>query len=104
LVYESIPRERISLRYLFRRAVRKGNVMVMLRQKPVDHGSAALAAAFEKLGYAVNHIFWSPLHPERFPAAVQDIGLAYGILAGLAGYRYQFYEAQHRRPERFARQ
>ncbi len=101
LVREHVPVARLALGYMFRRGLRDGmtDVQILKRRRPtlwrVWLGSAAIAA--RKLGYALNHLLWSALRPERLASAVADAGHVCGIVLRLFGRRVRLYGPASRR-------
>jgi glycosyltransferase involved in cell wall biosynthesis len=94
-VYENVPPDRMSAKYIFLRGVRFGNVNVYLERSRAER-SRKRSGALSKFGYALNHLFWSPRHPWRFFRALEDFGEGVGRITGRSGYRGRFYARAHR--------
>ena len=94
-VYDMVPAERATLRYILRRGLRDG-VYLGNRARKENATLAGVAAAglhefLAKLAYSVNHLFWSPRAGWRARRAGADLAAAAGILVGLLGVKPRFY-------------
>uniref|UniRef100_UPI003BA978EE glycosyltransferase n=1 Tax=Stappia sp. TaxID=1870903 RepID=UPI003BA978EE len=94
-VIDMLPAERLTLRFILRRGLRDGVYFgLWARQEHaslVGRTAVCLRKAGAKLGYALNHLFWSPCAPWRARKAGMDLATALGIAIGLAGVRVRFY-------------
>lgn len=52
---------------------------------------AILPSMAAKLGFAVNHLLWTPVAPSRFVRAGTDLARVVGMMLGLGGVRLRFY-------------
>jgi glycosyltransferase involved in cell wall biosynthesis len=101
LVYDYVPAERLTLGYIARRCVVVGGMYVFFERngtlsRPLR---ARLARAGAKIGYALNHLFWSPRQPLRLVDATEDAGMSLGMFLAEFGFNYKMYDAR-RRPAR----
>ncbi len=94
-VYDIVPAERATLRYILRRGLRDGVYFGNRARKENATLAGAVAAGLHeflaKLAYAVNHLFWSPRAGWRARRAGVDLAAAVGILVGLSGMKPRFY-------------
>lgn len=94
-VTDRVPAHRLTLRFILRRGLRDGVYFGLWARE--EHSSAfaragaCLVKAGAKLGYAVNHLFWSPGTPWRARRAGVDLATALGIAIGAVGIRLRFY-------------
>ena len=95
IAHEDTPPSRTSVRFIWRRGLRDGAVIaqrIALRDWPRHRKLAFGARRFgEKLGFALNHFFWSWRTPWRAIRGVADLGSAWAILLFSLGYRFHFY-------------
>jgi succinoglycan biosynthesis protein ExoM len=94
LVRESIPPQRVSALYIWRRGFRDGVVYELLRKE----SQAAVASnwntrllALRKAGYGINHLFWSIFQFGRFYRAIDDFSMALGLILSSSSSSYKFY-------------
>ena len=98
-VIDMLPAERLTLRFILRRGVRDGVYFGLWARE--EHASlfgrtgVCLRKAGAKVGYAVNHLLWSPFAPWRARKAGMDLATALGIAIGAAGIRLRFYGNAH---------
>lgn len=94
-VREFVPRERLRRRYIWRRNLREGvatAALLRLRHpSPIPFLGRVFVRAAMKLGYALNHLFWSVGQPWRLVSAVADLASIAGLVLGTAGVRPAFY-------------
>jgi succinoglycan biosynthesis protein ExoM len=95
LVHERVPAHRISLGYILRTGFRDGIIETALARSRGNGTFGVIASALchvaRKLGYAVNHLFWSWQASWRTIAALRDVAEASGALVGALGMRGRFY-------------
>lgn len=95
LVFENIPPERVSAQYLWRRGFRDGVVAAQIPSGGTGEGATHLAEnilhALRKIGYGLNHLFWSISKPDRIYRAIDDFSLASGLILGSFGASSKFY-------------
>ena len=96
-VHETVPRERLTLRYVAARAFRNGSVNVrserLLRPGIVTR-LAHFGAALAKIGYGLDHLVFSLARRARIASAVDDFGEGFGMLWGQSGRPYGFYRGK----------
>lgn len=105
-IHEWVPPERATLRYIMARGVRDGNRDMFLRPQrdPGLRGVFARAGVFVmKIGYALNHLFWSALYPWRLSKMMRDFAAIEGMVMGMRGYRYEFYAVAQQKKRYWAR-
>lgn len=94
-VTELIPHSRLSLSYVWSHGLRDGTVeaqKLALSERNVLKRTALILGRFgQKLGYAINHLFWSPASPARFARALDDAAAASGLLLRSLGVTFVFY-------------
>ena len=94
-VYDIVPPERATLRFILRRGLRDGVYYGNRARKDSASLAGAVAAGLRellgKVAYAANHLFWSPLAGWRARRAGVDLATAVGILVGLFGVKPRFY-------------
>lgn len=94
-VHEFIPAGRLRRRYIWRRGLRDGMAearIARLRKPGARQRAASLGRiALLKLGYAANHLVWTPLQPFRINNAMADLGFIAGILLASGGAHVSFY-------------
>ncbi|MHC5655779.1 glycosyltransferase family 2 protein [Stappia sp. ICDLI1TA098] len=94
-VRDVVPADRLTLRFMLRRGLRDGVYFGTWARK--THASFAQAGLVcvgklcAKLGYAINHLFWSPLAGWRARRAGVDLASAVGVVIGLCGIKLRFY-------------
>jgi succinoglycan biosynthesis protein ExoM len=95
LVFENIPPERVTARYLWRRGFRDGIVAAQVSSGSVREGAidatGNILRALRKAGYGLNHLFWSISKPSRIYRAIDDFSLASGLVLGSFGASSKFY-------------
>ncbi len=95
VVFENIPPERVTARYLWRRGFRDGVVAAQLSSGSVREWSMGatgnILRALRKTGYGLNHLFWSISKPNRIYRAIDDFSLASGLVLGSFGASSKFY-------------
>jgi glycosyltransferase involved in cell wall biosynthesis len=97
IVHESVPKYRVSFRYIFARAARVENISTLLDEARIVRPRFAGRRRFlGKLMYATNHFFWAPWNTGRFALGLIDLGDAVGMALAYLGYRYDFYSAGSR--------
>jgi succinoglycan biosynthesis protein ExoM len=95
IAHEDTPPERTTVRYIWRRGLRDG-VVIARRIGLSDRAGLAKFGAgatqmLAKLGYAANHLFWTPRQPWRAVKAAGDLGSALAFPLYALGYRFRFY-------------
>jgi glycosyltransferase involved in cell wall biosynthesis len=94
-VADMVPAERLTLRFILRRGLRDGVYFgLSVRKEPWSRSRQAMACVAKvgaKLGYAFNHLLWSPVTPWRARRAGADLASALGIVLGFAGIKPHFY-------------
>ena len=95
IVREVIPPERATLSYICRRGFRDGVVITQtarLREKSSFSMFVTVTrAATMKLGYALNHLFWSVKEHWRLAKALADVSSAVGMCYSMLGFRLVMY-------------
>jgi len=95
VVYEHIPKDRVTIRYLWRRGLRDGVVISMMASTKVGGRlnllSRTLPKAAAKFTYGLNHLIWSPVDGERLPRAIDDFALAAGLVMGSFNFSVNLY-------------
>lgn len=95
LVWENIPPERVTARYLWRRGFRDGVVAAQLGsadgQRMPRSSVDAVQTAAKKVVYGINHLFWSMGDRQRLYRAVDDLSIAAGLIMGSLGLSCKFY-------------
>lgn len=94
-VKEFVPNTRLSRTYIWRRGLRDGVVIAKMvaLQCPSFPGyiSKIAGRSAQKLGYALNHFFWSANTPWRFNNAMSDLAAIAGMLLYTLGKGPTFY-------------
>jgi succinoglycan biosynthesis protein ExoM len=98
IVREAVPASRMKSSYIWRRGLRDGVVIAEI----ISLGSTSRAGfvarvicrAAQKLGYALNHLFWTVKSPWRFNNAISDLAAVAGIVLRSVGLRIVFYGSQ----------
>lgn len=100
-VIDMVPVHRLTLRFVLRRGLRDGVYFALWSREDIPSIAMrtliCLRKVAAKLGYAVNHLVWSPGAPWRARRAGVDLATALGIVLGLAGVRPRFYGHAPRR-------
>ena len=95
VVRETVPPSRLRRRYIWRRGLRDGvyltQIISLKKQSWFAFAAAVLLKAGEKIGYGLNHLFWSPSAPWRLHRAIADFASAGGIILRSMGVRFEFY-------------
>ena len=95
---EVIPPERMTLGYICRRGFRDGVVITQttrLRKKTsIATFVTVTREATMKLGYALNHLFWSAKEPWRLAKALADVSSIIGMYYCILGFRSAMYGAK----------
>lgn len=103
VVRESVPQSRLKRRYIWRRGLRDGVAIAQIAalRNPSRTGFAALVLrrAGAKLGFAVNHLFWSLASPWRLHRAIADFASALGIILRALGVKFKFYGQAESAPD-----
>ncbi|MER2536309.1 MAG: glycosyltransferase [Rhizobiaceae bacterium] len=97
VVHEWIPPARLTLGYVFRRALRYG--VCEFHRRDGGIGSATpgrtLNKALPKFAYAADHLVRAPfVRGRHLHDAARDIGYACGLLLSLCGIEFAFYGAR----------
>lgn len=96
VVYESVPRDRVTLRWLLHRAWRLGNnIGARARMPGIGSSRAVMSAASVavlRLGYGIGVTLSGTLRGAHVAAAgLRTVAAALGTLAGIAGLTYEEY-------------
>jgi succinoglycan biosynthesis protein ExoM len=95
IVKESVPESRLKSSYVWRRGLRDGVVIaeIISLESTSRAGFVAgvICRAAQKLGYALNHLFWTVKSPWRFNNAMSDLAAVAGILWRSMGIKVSFY-------------
>lgn len=95
IVREAIPADRLRRRYVWQRGLRDGVVIseiaALSHQSRLRFFRHVAWRAVQKLGYACNHLFWSPAEPWRLISAGADLAAACGIVLRASGMRFHFH-------------
>ena len=95
VVRETIPQSRMRRRYIWRRGLRDGVAIAQIaRLRNTSHAgfmAKVLWRACAKLGYGLNHLFWSPGTSWRLQSAIADFACAFGIITRALGVKFAFY-------------
>jgi succinoglycan biosynthesis protein ExoM len=95
VVHESISRSRANLRWILKRAYQSGNSWVLCEKSVDPKLSTRIVRLFKAAGYLAQGAFSMPVSFFRGTAAMahslQTFVVGVGMLAGLAGHRYQPY-------------
>ncbi|WP_421695305.1 glycosyltransferase family 2 protein [Aestuariivirga sp.] len=94
-VHEYISEARLKRRYVWRRGLRDGmseaRIVLLRHHSLVKRTGALIGKCLRKLGYALNHLVWSPFEPWRLNAAMADLCFIAGIVLGACGVEARFY-------------
>jgi len=97
VVHESIPRSRANLPWIVRRAYQSGNSWVLCEKSVDPKLSTRVVRLFKAAGYLAQGAFSMPVSLFRGTTAMahslQTFVVGIGMLAGLAGHRYQPYRS-----------
>ena len=104
IVRESVPASRLKRRYIWRRGLRDGvvfaQILALRRKSRLSFAAMVICKVGAKLGYAINHLFWSLTAPGRLHQAMADLAWATGIMLRAAGMKFAFYgHIQNRQPK-----
>ena len=95
IVRESVPASRMKRRYIWRRGLRDGvaiaQIIALRSRSRTTFAAMVLFRTGAKLGYALNHLFWSLIAPWRFHCAMADLVAASGIILRALGVKFVFY-------------
>jgi succinoglycan biosynthesis protein ExoM len=98
IVREVIPPERMTLAYICRRGFRDGVVITQTARLRESTSVATFVTvtreATMKLGYALNHLFWSVKEPWRLAKALGDVSSTIGMYYCILGFRSAMYGAK----------
>lgn len=95
IVYENVPRDRVTLKYLWRRGLRDGVVLSMMASSRIGGGTQLVRITFPKaalkLLYGLNHLIWSLTDSDRLPRAIDDFAVATGLVIGSFNFSVDLY-------------
>jgi succinoglycan biosynthesis protein ExoM len=95
IVKEAVPASRMKSSYIWRRGLRDGVVIAEIVSLESTSRAGFLAAIIcrcaQKLGYGLNHLFWTAKSPWRFNNAMSDMSAVVGVVLRSAGIRIDFY-------------
>jgi succinoglycan biosynthesis protein ExoM len=95
VVKEFVPADRMRRRFIWRTGLRDGvqsaALMQLQTRSRTRRAGRLLLGCGAKIGYALNHLFWSVTTPWRVHFAIRDFAAAAGILLGGLGVRFTFY-------------
>ncbi len=95
VVRETIPQSRMRRRYIWRRGLRDGVAIAQIARLRNTSRAGFMAKvlwrACTKLGYGLNHLFWSPGTSWRLQSAIADFACAFGIITRALGVKFAFY-------------
>lgn len=95
IVWESVPAPRMKRRYIWRRGLRDGVVIAQITslesKSRAGFAAGIICRAAQKLGYGLNHLFWTVKSPWRFNNAMSDMAAVAGIMLRAAGVKFAFY-------------
>jgi succinoglycan biosynthesis protein ExoM len=98
IVKEVVPASRMKSSYIWRRGLRDGVVLAEIISLESTSRAGFVAGvifrAAQKLGYALNHLFWTVKSPWRFNNAMSDLAAVGGILSHSMGLKLAFYGSQ----------
>ncbi|MBZ0259649.1 MAG: hypothetical protein K8F90_03500 [Hyphomicrobiales bacterium] len=90
-----MPASRLKRRHIWRRGLRDGvaiaQILELRSKSKAGFAAMVLRRTGAKLGYAVNHLFWSLSQPWRFHRVMAGLAAATGILLRAAGVKFAFY-------------
>lgn len=102
IVRESVPASRMKRRYIWRRGLRDGvaiaQIIALRSQSRTSFAAMVFYRTGAKLGYALNHLFWTLIAPWRFHCAMADLAAASGIMLRALGVKFAFYGQAGNRP------
>ncbi len=97
VVHESVSRARGNLPWILKRAYQSGNSWVLCEKSVDPKISTRVVRLFKAAGWIARGVFSTPISLFRGTAAMaqslQTITVGIGMLAGLAGHRYQPYRS-----------
>jgi len=104
IVREAVPAARMKRRYIWRRGLRDGvaiaQIISLRSTSRAGFAAGIICRAAQKLGYALNHLFWTVKSPWRFNNAISDFAAVGGIVLSTMGVSIAFYGPnQRRRPQ-----
>jgi succinoglycan biosynthesis protein ExoM len=95
VVREFVPVGRMRRRYIWRSGLRDGVQSVRLARvqitSPAGRAGRMISVFAAKIGYGLNHLFWSARTPWRVHYAIRDFATAAGIVLGSLGVEFTFY-------------
>ncbi len=95
IIYEHVPATRMTARFIYARGLRDGLQEGKFIEKfNPSFGKRLVLLVWKclaKLGYGLNHLFWSVTAPWRFHRAIADFASILGILIYCSGGEVRFY-------------